>query len=71
MVIERPGKALLFVEIKSSDRPEDLNLNSFRFLAKDAKAEALIICTADRALDLGGIRALPWKQCLENWFSSV
>ncbi|MEI8027166.1 MAG: AAA family ATPase [Pseudomonadota bacterium] len=69
LVIERPEKPLLFVEIKSSNRPESLNLNSFRSLAKDAKAEAVVICTADRAMDLDNIRAMPWRQCLEDWFS--
>lgn len=69
LVIERPGEQLLFIEIKSSNRPEDLNLNSFRSLAKDANAQAIIICTADRALELDGIRALPWRQCLDGWFA--
>ena len=68
LVIERPGKKLSFVEIKSSNRPEDLNLNAFRSLAKDAKAEAIVICNANRALDLDGVRAIPWKQCLDDWF---
>jgi predicted AAA+ superfamily ATPase len=69
LVIERPGEQLLFIGIKSSNRPEDLNLNSFRSLAKDANAQAIIICTTDRALELDGIRALPWRQCLDGWFA--
>ena len=65
LVIERPGKPLLFAEIKSTDRPEDLSLRSFRSLALDAGAESVVICRVDRSVDLDGLRAVPWRQFLD------
>lgn len=68
LVIERPGKQLLFAEIKSTTNPENLSLSPFRSLAKDSNAEAIVICNAERAFNLDGVMAIPWRQCLRDLF---
>jgi len=66
LVIQRPGKKLLFIEIKSTDRPEHLTLGPFRTLAQDANAEAIVICNAKRACKLDGVKVLPWMEFFEE-----
>ena len=71
LVVERPGKKLLCIEIKSSDNVREDKLSSFANLVKDIpNAEALCISQDMRAKKMGDVSVLPWKQALHKYFVS-
>lgn len=68
LVIDRPGKKTLFVEIKSSDAVSEISLGSFLSVAEDAGAEAQIWCREAKERKIRGIRILPWQSALEELY---
>lgn len=70
LIVERPGKKLLCIEIKSSENVGEDKLSSFANLVKDLEnAEAICISQETRARKIGDIMVLPWKDALEKYFS--
>ena len=65
LVLTRPGQIPLFIEIKSTDRPENLSLKSFEDLARDGDAEAIVLCNSDRAMEIGSLKILPWREGID------
>jgi len=65
LVLTRPGKSTLFVEIKSTDRPEILNLKNLKALADEAEAIPIVLCNAQRAVEVEGVHAMPWAEGLD------
>lgn len=68
VVIQRPGRKPLFIEIKSTDRPEELSLRSFQSLVNDAKAESIVICRSKRAFAIENTQVMPWLDALNLIF---
>ena len=68
LVIERPALPTIFLEIKSTDRPETLSLRNLASLAADAQSEAIVACNALRPLEIDGIRILPWREAIDYLF---
>jgi len=70
LIVERPGKSCLLVEIKSTDRPDPQEAKKLeRFLGDFPKAEAILICLAERAQQMGQVRCLPWREGIAAIFS--
>ncbi len=72
LVIERPGKSSIFIEIKSTDSILSLNqekLNGFRKIVEDSKkTEGWVLSQDSTARVEGGIRIIPWKLALAELF---
>jgi predicted AAA+ superfamily ATPase len=71
LVVERPGKKLLCIEIKSSDNVREDKLVSFENLVKDIPdSEAVCISQELRAKKIGEVSVLPWQQAIRKYFVS-
>jgi len=69
LVVERPGKPILFIEIKSSTYITREALSSFIRLTHDfGKCEA--VCFSDDPIEkmIDHVRVLPWKTGLKRYF---
>lgn len=63
LILSRPGSAEIFIEIKSADRVDASMLSNMRrFLKDDLHAKGYCLSRVPTALDIDGIRVLPWKQ---------
>lgn len=72
LVIERPGKPLLCVEIKSSDIIDEKDISAFSRLTKDIPNCEAIVLSQDRFMKkLDHVICYPWKQGLEECFPEV
>ena len=69
LIVERPGKKILCIEIKSSDNVREDQLTSFINLVKDIdNSEAICISQEKRARKIGAITVLPWLDALGKYF---
>ena len=65
LIIDRPGKPLALVEIKSADFIKDEHLKSLRQLGADIpESECFCLCQEPRAKLVDGIHVLPWRDGL-------
>lgn len=72
LVIERPGKPLLCVEIKSSDSIDDINISAFKRITKDIENCEAIVLSQDRFMKkFDHVTCYPWKQGIEEIFPEV
>lgn len=70
LVIERPGKSLLFIEIKSTERIKDHMLRPLLSFMKDIKqGECILICREPRKRKIGNILICPWQESLQEIFA--
>lgn len=70
LVVERPGKKLLCIEIKSTDHVHESKLSSFANLVKDIEnSEAICISQELRPKKIGDIMVLPWMDALRQYFT--
>ncbi|MBI2119408.1 MAG: ATP-binding protein [Elusimicrobia bacterium] len=70
LIIERPGKKHLIIEIKSTDRPDPIEAKKLeRFLNDFPGAEAYLFCTADQIQQMGKVLCLPWREGIRRIFS--
>jgi predicted AAA+ superfamily ATPase len=71
LVVERPGRPLLFVEIKSTDSVAENQLSSFAQLVKDFKeCEAVCFSCDKRKKKMGDIVVYPWGEGIKKFFSA-
>jgi predicted AAA+ superfamily ATPase len=71
LVVERPGKTTLFIEIKSTDDVQRRQLTNLSMLAHDFKqCEAICLSRDSYAKNLDGIIVYPWKQGIKLFFAS-
>lgn len=69
LVVERPGKPLLCIEIKSSADVTPKDLTSFIALSKDIPhSEAICLCNERTAKKYDSILVLPWQEGLRRYF---
>ena len=72
LVIERPGKNLLFIEIKSSDTIDENSISSFIKLTKDIPNCEAIVLSQDRFVKkIDHVTCYPWKQGLAECFPEI
>ncbi|HCU25188.1 MAG TPA: ATPase, partial [Deltaproteobacteria bacterium] len=65
LVVERPGKPLLFVEIKASEFVKESGLRSLKALAEEVKdSEAVCISRDLRKRKVGPVLICPWQEAL-------
>lgn len=69
LIIERPGKKLVLVEIKSGDKIDESKIKSLQLFEKDFP-EALLICASQVKLKqkIGNVSVLPWQKALDLIF---
>ena len=69
LIVERPGKPLLCIEIKSSEIVSREQISSFISITKDMdNAEAVCICNEEYAKKIDHVSVLPWKMALQKYF---
>jgi predicted AAA+ superfamily ATPase len=69
LIVDRPGKKLLCIEIKSTDNVREDKLSSFANIVKDINnSEAVCISQEPRAKKIGDIAVLPWQTALTKYF---
>ena len=70
LIVERPGKKTLCIEIKSSDNVREDQLTSFTNIVKAVdNSEAICISQEKRARKVGAITVLPWLDALSKYFT--
>lgn len=73
LIVDRPGEALLFIEIKSSKQVREEDLTSFRKLVKDFKesggnCEAVCFSRDPYIKQINDINVYPWQEGLKQYF---
>lgn len=72
LVIERPGKPLLCIEIKSSDSISASDIGAFSRITKDIENCEAIVISQDRFMkQFDHVTSYPWKQGIEEYFPEV
>ena len=69
LIIERPGKNNLLIEIKSTDRPDPIEAKKLeRFLDDFQGAEAYLLCRTGQIQQMGKVLCLPWAEGIARIF---
>lgn len=69
LIIERPGKSTLYIEIKSTDEVTPNMLTFFNKISKDAKnVKALCLSNDPYAKKFDHVLALPWQEGIKKIF---
>jgi uncharacterized protein len=72
LVVERPGKQLLCIEIKSSDTIDNKDINAFIKITKEIPNCEAIVLSQDRfTKKFEHVTCYPWKQGLEVCFPEL
>jgi len=72
LVVERPGKPLLCVEIKSSDSIQESDIHSFSKITKDIPNCEAVVLSQDRFMKkFDHVTCYPWKEGLVQFFPEV
>ncbi len=70
LIVERPGKPLLCIEIKSSEEINREKISSFISITKDIKnCEAVCISNDEYQKKIDHVLALPWRMALQKYFT--
>ena len=71
LIVERPGKSLLCIEIKSARHIVERDLATFlRISLELGGAECVCICDEEFPKKIDHVNVLPWRMALEKYFSS-
>lgn len=71
LIVERPGEALLLIEIKSSENVREQDLRSMGMIMKDLDNCEAICLSCDRwAKKFGEIKVYPWREGIVKYFSN-
>jgi hypothetical protein len=71
LIIDRPGKPLAIVEIKSAERIEEKHIKSIRGFTNDfPDAEFMIISREKNSRVMAGVCIEPWKQGIDKLLNS-
>lgn len=72
LVVERPGKPLLCIEIKSSEDIDEKDISSFKRLTKDIPGcEAVVLSQHRFVKQYDHVTCYPWQQGLEEFFPEI
>jgi uncharacterized protein len=69
LIVERPGKSLLCIEIKSATQINREEISTFIRLSEDIPhSEAVVFCNEKYAKKIDSVLILPWQQGLAQYF---
>ncbi len=69
LIVERPGKPLLCIEIKSSNNIHPEDISSFKQItAEIPNCEAVVFSQDKYAKKYSHVLVLPWQQAIEEFF---
>lgn len=69
LIVDRPGKPLLCIEIKSATQVRAEDISAFRQISKDMpNAEAVVFSRDKYVKKIDGIMVYPWQQGLTEFF---
>ena len=69
LVVDRPGKPLLCIEIKSTTHVRDTDLSTFAALTHDLEnCEAVCFSQDPRQKKIGNVTVFPWTQGIKRYF---
>lgn len=72
LVVERPGKPLLCIEIKSTDRIDHVDISAFSRLTRDMSDREAVVLSQDRFMKkFDHVTCYPWQQGLAEFFPEV
>lgn len=72
LIVERPGKKLLAIEIKSTKNIHDKDLSTFISLTQDLPdCEALCLCQEKYPKQIANVLVLPWQDGLRRFFTET
>lgn len=67
LIVERPGKAVALVEIKSSERVDEKIISKLKRFASDFKnSELYVLSQEKRGRSVEGVRILPWQRGIKE-----
>lgn len=70
LIVERPGKPILFIEIKSTNNVREQDLSQLRLITKDfKKCEAVCFSQDPWKKQFGNITVMPWQDGIVEYFS--
>jgi predicted AAA+ superfamily ATPase len=69
LVVERPGKPVLFIEIKSSKQVTEESLRTLISLSKDfGNCEAVCLSNEPHEKLINGVKIMPWNKGIKRFF---
>lgn len=72
LVVERPGKPVLFIEIKSTEHIQDHHLTNIKALSKDfGECEAICLSRDSYRKKIDNIQLFPWSEGVKLYFSNI
>lgn len=72
LIVERPGRPVVLVEIKSSSKIEDRTITKLKLFEKDfSDPEIFILCLNSKPRIKDGVKILPWQKGLEEILGKV
>jgi predicted AAA+ superfamily ATPase len=72
LVVERPGKPLLCIEIKSSDSINERGISSFSKITQDIPNCEAVVLSQDRFMKkFDHVTCYPWKQGIAEFFPEI
>lgn len=72
LVVERPGRKLLFIEIKSSDNVTRESISSLIKLSKDYRdCEAICLSNDPFSKVIENVKILPWKEGIKQYIVKI
>ena len=71
LVIERPGKKLLCIEVKSSDTINASDMSAFIKITKDIECEAIVLSQDRFMKKFDHVVCYPWKQGITECFPEL
>ncbi len=72
LIVERPGKPLLCIEIKSSDTLDESDISSFKRLTKDIPGcEAVVLSQHRFVKQYDHVTCYPWQEGLREFFPAI
>lgn len=70
LVVERPGKPNLCIEIKSASYVDEKDISRFMKLSRDMPdCEVICLCNEKYPKKMGHVTVLPWQQGLQQYFT--
>ena len=70
LLVERPGKKILFIEIKSSSSVRTEDVSSLSKIANDfGECEAICFSCDSRKKKIGNVMVYPWEMGIKKYFS--
>lgn len=70
LILDRPGSSPIFIEIKSAEKIDPLDITPLRGISKEFPgAKCFCLCQVPRALEFDNVRILPWRDGIQEVLS--